>query len=53
MAVLFSGHPIEKVKVVNRIGQYVILENGLRFHFLDDRTGDKTWKIDGVLVQWL
>jgi hypothetical protein len=53
VAVLFSGQPIERTTVVNRIGQYIILANGIRFHFSDDRTGDKNWKTDGALIQWL
>ena len=52
MAVLFIGEPIEAVKVVNRIGQYIFLANGLRFHFLDDRAGDRTWKLENALIQW-
>lgn len=53
MAVLHIGDPIENVKVVNRIGQYIVLENGIRFHFLDDKTGENTWKTENALIQWL
>lgn len=53
MAVLFPGQPIEQSKVIGRTGQYITLENGLRFHFNDDKIGGKTWKVDGAVVQWL
>ncbi|MFN5920446.1 MAG: hypothetical protein ACK45I_04000 [Bacteroidota bacterium] len=52
MAVLFIGEPIEVVQVVNRIGQYIFLANGLRFHFLDDKVGERTWKLENALIQW-
>lgn len=35
----------EKTRVVNHLGQYVILENGLRFHVLDDFAGDNIWML--------
>jgi hypothetical protein len=53
MAVLFPGQPLEKTQVIGRTGQYITLENGLRFHFLDDKIGEKTWQIDGAVIQWL
>lgn len=35
----------EKTRVVNHLGNYVILENGLRFHVLDDNAGDGIWML--------
>lgn len=35
----------EKTSVVNHLGQYVILGNGLRFHVLDDRAGENIWML--------
>lgn len=40
-----DGFNSEKTRVVNHLGQYVILENGLRFHVLDDATGEKNWTL--------
>jgi hypothetical protein len=39
------GQPNERTRVVNRIGQYVLLENGLRFHVNDDRVGPQAWHL--------
>jgi hypothetical protein len=33
------GELPKKVRIVNRIGNYAILENGIKFHILDDREG--------------
>lgn len=38
-------HPNERTRVVNRIGQYVLLENGLKFHVNDDRVGLRAWHL--------
>ncbi len=35
----------EKSRVVNYIGNYVVLENDLRFHVLDDAVGDSIWML--------
>ena len=35
----------EKSRIINQIGNYVILENGLKFHALDDSVGDEIWAI--------
>lgn len=37
------GEKAQKVRVINRIGNYVILENGVKFHVLDDRKGEGIW----------
>ena len=37
------GEKAQKVRVINRIGNYAILENGIRFHVLDDRKGQGIW----------
>ena len=50
--VFYPGEPIENVPVVHRIGQYIVLENGIKFHFLDDKVGDRTWKNQNHLIQW-
>lgn len=39
------GRPNERTRVVNRIGQYALLENGLRFHVADDRVGPRAWHL--------
>lgn len=35
----------QRTRVVNHLGNYVILENGLRFHVLDDFIGDGMWML--------
>lgn len=35
----------EKTRVVNHLGNHVILENGLRFHVLDDAAGKDIWML--------
>lgn len=35
----------EQTTVANHIGNYVILGNGLRFHVLDDATGENMWML--------
>lgn len=35
----------ERSRVVNHLGNYVILENGLRFHVLDDVAGENIWML--------
>lgn len=40
----------EKSRIINQIGNYVILENGLKFHALDDSVGDEIWAINNESV---
>lgn len=40
-----DGFTSEKSRVVNHLGQYVILENGLRFHVLDDAASANSWML--------
>lgn len=39
------AQPPERTRVVNRIGQYLFLENGLRFHVRDDQVGPGKWHL--------
>jgi hypothetical protein len=40
-----DGFSSEKTRVVNHLGNYVILENGLRFHVIDDAIGENNWNL--------
>lgn len=42
------GEKAVKMRVINRLGNYVILENGIRFHILDDRRGEGIWYVDAL-----
>lgn len=44
------GQPSERTRVVNRIGLYLLLENGLKIHSSDDRVGPRAWHIDGAAI---
>lgn len=37
------GERAQRVRVVNRLGNYVVLENGAKFHILDDRKSPGIW----------
>jgi hypothetical protein len=54
----FDNEEQEIVTVKTRIGNYVILSNGIRFHILDDRCGPRerpsmSWELPqhGVKIQ--
>jgi hypothetical protein len=43
VVVTAMGDTPQKSRVINRIGNYVILENGIKFHVLDDYKGVNCW----------
>lgn len=43
VTVATQGLPAQRTRVINRVGNYIVLENGIRFHVLDDWVGPGKW----------
>jgi hypothetical protein len=43
VVVTAMGDMPQKSRVINRIGNYAVLENGIKFHVLDDYKGSNCW----------
>jgi hypothetical protein len=46
VSVVLPGAFPHDVAIANRIGNYVLLENGFKFHILDDRRKDGFWHLE-------
>jgi hypothetical protein len=50
LTIIEPNQPPRRVRVVNILGKYVMLENGTRFHVADDKVGPRAWHVEGMAI---